>query len=83
MRDSLYSQASPYLYPFVLEYSIIAVATMAMMYQTVTIKVTQDILDSVRKMLTGSNNKHKEDNGDGFSFTKSHTGKSLIISNLI
>ncbi len=73
--DSLLYTASPYLFPFVLEYSLIAVATMASLFGTVNIRITKDILDSVKKAIHQSMNTNKvADQHEEALFTKSHRG---------
>ena len=63
--DSLLKQASPYLFPFVLEYSLIAMATYAGIYAGLDVKVTKDLLKSVKETLTGQHDKPEDDTKEG------------------
>lgn len=47
----LYTDLAPYLFPFVLEYSLIATATMAGMYHSLNIRITQDIINNIKKAI--------------------------------
>ena len=81
---SLLSQASPYLFPCVLEYSLIAVAVMAGMFQSISIKVTQDVVEMIRKTLRHRKpltkkheEKHEGHHEETSMFDKSHRGLYL------
>lgn len=79
---NLLAKASPFLFPFVLEYSLIAVATMASLFAAMNVQVTKDIIDTVRKALRQAyrkgedlleNHLHYETGG----FDKAHQGTFL------
>ncbi|CAD5123001.1 DgyrCDS11391 [Dimorphilus gyrociliatus] len=82
-QNSLVSKASPYLFPFVLEYSLIAAATMMVMSSELTVRVTSDLIEKVRKQLKKNQQLRKRASTiskpsqhieEGVEFQKAHTG---------
>lgn len=82
-QDSLVTKASPYLFPFVLEYSLIAAATMMVMSSEITVRVTVDLIEKVKRQLRKSEQKRQralsttkpaEHVSEGVEFRKAHTG---------
>ena len=81
-NTSLLYQASAYLFPFVLEYSLIAVAAMASLYAAMDIHITHDIIEAVKKALRKARKKGEDlidlhyEGAEG-GFDKSHMGMFL------
>ena len=73
---------SPYLSPFVLEYSLIAVAAMAGMFHSLNVRINTDLLSSLKKALQHTTSADHQptqgDNQEAF-FAKSHKGLYLGV----
>ena len=82
---SLLSKASPYLFPFILEYSLIALASMAGMYAGLNIVVTKNLLNLVRKALIRqekedpSQSKSEHGHKEG-TFKHAHVGRYMAMA---
>lgn len=82
--------AAPFLFPFILEYSLIALAVMAGIYAGLNIQVTKNVLRDVKKAIrSGLGKSHDNQHGghpEEQTFTKSHLGQFdllLIMANCI
>lgn len=51
LEHSLYVKASPYLFPFVLEFSLISVATLLAMFSILNMPISSHTFDSIRQLL--------------------------------
>ena len=75
-------QLSPYLFPFVLEYSLIVVAVMASIFHGLNLRITTDLFASLQRALRTHPEK-LEDNSDSLHhesfFSKSHRGLYLGV----
>ena len=73
---------SPYLFPFVLEYSLIAVAVMASIFHNLNLHITADLFASIKHALKRPNTTSDAPlHGDRF-FSKSHRGLYLGVLGL-
>ena len=62
LEGSIYAMASPYLFPFVLEYSLISVATLLAMFFILNMPISTQTFEAIRQLLhhtTSSNNNQK------------------------
>ena len=75
--------ASPYLFPFVLEYSLIALATFGGMFASLDVAVSKDFLKAVKKVIQRAKNNSKKgnvkanDHHNESTFAKAHMGLFL------
>ena len=75
-------EVSPFLFPFVLEYSLVGAAAMMAMYESVDLYLTKSIMEVLKNALRGFYNQrrvhspssvHKDQHGEQ-DFDKSHVG---------
>jgi len=75
------SAATPYLFPFVLEYSLIAVSICAGYYYSLNIRIQKDLVQSLKKAFAAKQ-EHHEVSKHEVMFHKAHTGMFLGIVEL-